>query len=461
MAGGIARARHPPGQQHQRLVHRGDRPDREPACAHRLDDLGTQHQVPHVVGRMITPWPATSPRRAQTSKKPSIFSLIAPTACTVPCWFTEPVIAAVLAQRQVGERREQRADLGQRGAVAIDTAVALLEAQARAQRQRLAAAIPCGDERREDQHALRVRGTAELDLALDVDELALAHAGRGGDAHRVCERRAAERQHREAVRLADRLARRRDAQRVVADRGEQLALHPIDAAPLGLDRVLHVRAADLRGAATERVVVRLAQQVAHGADLHRQALAVACQARGVLDRARRAVAIQRPQAGLARERREQLRGTGQRLGGAIDVLVEVRHDLDERREVRVVFGQQVVQQSRSDERHLDVERDRLGLDRHRADQAQRLPERLDAQLACEQRALERFPGERLAQQALGVDDQVAAVGAMQRPGADHGEVGRQRAELLYVLDVADQVGERRIARRPPARPRPRHAQRSG
>ena len=42
---------------------------------------------------IITPCSPLKPRALQTSKKPSIFSLTPPMACTSPCWLTEPVTA--------------------------------------------------------------------------------------------------------------------------------------------------------------------------------------------------------------------------------------------------------------------------------------------------------------------------------------------------------------------------------
>ena len=42
---------------------------------------------------MIAPCSPVSPRASQSRKKPSIFSLTPPTACTSPNWLIEPVIA--------------------------------------------------------------------------------------------------------------------------------------------------------------------------------------------------------------------------------------------------------------------------------------------------------------------------------------------------------------------------------
>ncbi len=93
---------------------------------------------------------------------------------------------------------------------------------------------------------------------------------------------------------------------------------------------------------------------------------------------------------------------------------------------------------------MTVSGDRLGLERHRADQAELLGERFDPDLARPQDALELLPGERLEQQAARIEHQIAAVGAVQRAGLDQVEVGDQRAELGDVLDPAHQVRMRRV-----------------
>ena len=92
----------------------------------------------------------------------------------------------------------------------------------------------------------------------------------------------------------------------------------------------------------------------------------------------------------------------------------------------------------ADERdHLDVERNRLGLDRHRGHEAQGLAHRLDPDRPGPQGPLEPLPGERLEQNPPRVEDQVATVGvATDVPAVDHfaGPVGgnlRGRIKLAH------------------------------
>jgi len=106
--------------------------------------------------------------------------------------------------------------------------------------------------------------------------------------------------------------------------------------------------------------------------------------------------------------------------------------------------QQVVHLAIADQHHLERARQRLGLQRQRPAPALRLGRRLDADLARAQAALEAFPRKGLREQALGVEHQVAPIGAVQRPGADQVEVTHLIALLYDVLDAADQVAVARV-----------------
>ncbi len=98
----------------------------------------------------------------------------------------------------------------------------------------------------------------------------------------------------------------------------------------------------------------------------------------------------------------------------------------------------------ADENDLHLQRDRLRLQRDGADHAVDLAQRLDDDLLLAQGALQPLPGERLGQQLERLDDQIAAVGLVQRPRLDEREVGDQRAHLGHVLDAADQLGVARL-----------------
>src|SRR5271167_3270212 len=87
-----------------------------------------------------------------------------------------------LADRCRGERRQQGEKFGGGGAVAIDPAIGLLEDKAGVERKRPGAAEPPAEKAAQDQHALGMQRAAELDFALDVDDLAATQPDAGGDA---------------------------------------------------------------------------------------------------------------------------------------------------------------------------------------------------------------------------------------------------------------------------------------
>ena len=97
-----------------------------------------------------------------------------------------------LLDRRLGQSRQQRKQLGGGGAVAVDPAIGLLEHQAGVQRQRPVPAEAAAEKSGEDQHALRMQRAAELDLALDIDDLAAAEPHLRRDAGRRAERKVAE-----------------------------------------------------------------------------------------------------------------------------------------------------------------------------------------------------------------------------------------------------------------------------
>ncbi len=125
--------------------------------------------------------------------------------------------------------------------------------------------------------------------------------------------------------------------------------------------------------------------------------------------------------------------------GAQQVVVQVGNHAEQLVELDVGRLQQPAQRAVAEQHHLHVERDRLRLELDGGDHADHLAHRLDADLAAQQRALERGPRIGLGQQLERVDQQHAAVGAVQVAGLDLAEVGHQHAEVGDVVDAADQV----------------------
>ncbi len=143
--------------------------------------------------------------------------------------------------------------------------------------------------------------------------------------------------------------------------------------------------------------------------------------------------------------RDQPRVLSGGLFVAHEVVVEVGRDLEQLVEVGVLLGQQVVELAVAHEDHLDVQGDRLRLERDGAGDAEHLPRRLDADLLEAQGALQSFPGVGIGQHLERVQDQITAVGAVQHAGLDQREVGEQRAHHGDLLHAAHQVEIGRVA----------------
>src|SRR5271170_7184385 len=85
--------------------------------------------------------------------------------------------------------------------------------------------------------------TAKLHFALDINDLAAAHAHLRGDPRRIAEGKRAEADYRKPIDLADHLAVGFDADRLAADLFLHAAVDAITAADLRVDRGLHLNRA--------------------------------------------------------------------------------------------------------------------------------------------------------------------------------------------------------------------------
>ena len=155
----------------------------------------------------------------------------------------------------------------------------------------------------------------------------------------------------------------------------------------------------------------------------------------------------RPQVVRARQSRDVTREQMLLLGRAVECVAEVRLDLEELAELGIVRLQQVVQDALAEQHHLDVERDRFGLERRGADQTEGLTRRLDHDLGRRERPLEGLPCVRLGQHLARIEHEVPAVGQVERPGPDEVETGGERPELRLVVDAPDDVLEVRVVLR--------------
>ena len=280
---------------------------------------------------------------------------------------------------------------------------------------------------------------ALVGFALDVDQLAGTEPRRGADPGGRAEGIVAQLQVSQGIDLCQLHAAGVDADHLVEHVLAQLFLHLAGAVRLGIQRGLHITALNVLGLALARLVVGLAQQVDQAAHVQREFLPVDALARAVLDDAGHAVALDRAQLLAALQAGDQAREQRHVLFVARQLLGEIRGHFEQQGEFRIVFLEQVVQLAAADQHHLEVDRDRLRLQRDGADQAELTLDGFDAQLAGAQGPFQAVPGEGVAQHLLHIQHQVAAVGAVQGAGLDQGEVGEQGAHVGHVLDAPDQV----------------------
>jgi len=350
--------------------------------------------------------------------------------------------AEFLTYRHAGKGRQERDQFGQGSAVPFDPAVGLLEDEAGGERERLVGEKSLGQEAGEDHDALGVDGTTELGLALDVQDAAPSHADPRGNAYRMAKGHLADLADRQAVDLADPGALGVDEKRSASDRLLDAVAEPGLPANLPLHRRDDVSRLDGGGVTGEKI--RLAQHVGHSPHVCRHLLGIAGHLRGMVDRFHDRFPRERLQAFAAADRRDQPRVEHRGLVGPLQFVFEIGGDLEQLREFRIVGREQVVEMPLPDQQHLNVERYGLRFQRDRGDEAERLRERLDRDLAGAERPLQLVVGERLHQQLGGIDHQIAAVCAMQRPALDQQEVGRKSTELRHVLDAANQIRVCRI-----------------
>ena len=134
--------------------------------------------------------------------------------------------------------------------------------------------------------------------------------------------------HRQAVDLAHPLARGLDANGVAADLFLQAPIDPVAPALLRVDRRLQFGGADNCLVGGAREIIRLLQEIDEAAHLGGKLLGIAAQARNVLDRARDAAAIERPQLFAPNRGGDDPRIERGRLRRAVNRVVEIGGDLE-------------------------------------------------------------------------------------------------------------------------------------
>jgi len=124
--------------------------------------------------------------------------------------------------------------------------------------------------------------------------------------------------------------------------------------------------------------------------------------------------------------------------------VKIGFDLEQGRELIIIGGEQIVRWRRSHQYNFEFERYGLRAQTLDGCETQPVGEFFDLNLAGAQRAFETIPTEIVAQQVFRLDDQKAAIGAVQAAGFDHEKVGVQCAKVGFLLDAPEQVGIGRV-----------------
>jgi len=264
----------------------------------------------------------------------------------------------------------------------------------------------------------RPKRSPELGLALDVDDLAAAGAHAARDPHRAAERVAAQVDDRQAIHLADDAAVGEDADPALGDVLAHAQLDEALAVGAGLQRLPDVRRRDLGRALLLGEERRLAHQIGDLAEASRQLVLVVAHPGRVLEHPTRPLDRQRQQALLVRQPGKEPHVVQQPVLRPRHLDLEVDLDLEELGEVEIGARKCVVDLGDSDQADLDAQLDRLGPQRRHRHHAARLAGVVQLDLPVLERALQALPRRRVAQQVGRVQQQIAAVGAIQRTGFD-------------------------------------------
>ncbi|MNJ38278.1 hypothetical protein D3C77_331210 [compost metagenome] len=267
-----------------------------------------------------------------------------------------------LLERSFRQGRDQRASLTQRGTVTVHVTVGLFQGNTRRNRQRELLGIATAQVSGEDHHPLGVNRLAEVDLTLDVDDATATGVHRCRDPRWYPEGRVTNFQHGQAIALADCSPFGVDED----DSGEHVVENPrrnsACAGGLGLEcpfdmaNIGHL----IVGQVTNEV--RLADQLEQVADTRRQAPLVFGQACAVGCQASHGICAQRRHTLLAGAGLEQLGELLQAFVDHGDVFVEVDQYPEHFLEVRIMILQGVIQLTRADDHHFNVQRDHLRIE---------------------------------------------------------------------------------------------------
>ena len=224
--------------------------------------------------------------------------------------------------------------------------------------------------------------------------------------------------------------------------------HAVGTACALVERAPDVVAGDRVSSGLASPVVRFLHDICDPPDFERQPLAMLCEARRFLDQTCDADGVHGLEAVHVHHLGDQAGVVAVIFLGARDRLVEVGLHLEQAREVCVGLFELMEQLGVAEQHDLDGEWNAIG----RKTARRRFPSRLrcagrDADLAALERRLQRLPRLRRLDEIARVDQQRAAVGAMQRPGPDRERRSVRMARRGRCIEMADERGGRRQHRK--------------
>jgi len=289
-----------------------------------------------------------------------------------------------------------------------------------------------------------VDGASHLDLPLNLDDPLLPHEHVGRDPDGVSEGVVDQVEHGQAVDLPQPFTLHIDPDRPLLVGPADPFLHQVGAEVLLLDGPPDVGAIHLGRPLHPGPGGGLHQDLRQLVELGGHPLLMVRQAGGPLDHLGHALGGIGKASLLLNEGGDETGEQLLRLSVAGHILVEVRLDLEDLRELRIVDVQQVIEPPGPDHDHLHPDRDRLRAQGGDGHEAQLLAQVLDGQLFRPKDPLEGVPGHELTEQLLRLQDEEPPVGLVDGTGHDAPEIRVEIALPTLVLHLAHQVVVGRI-----------------
>src|SRR4030042_3299597 len=119
--------------------------------------------------------------------------------------------------------------------------------------------------------------------------------------------------------------------------------------------------------------------------------------------------------------------------------VEICFNLEEFVEIRVENIQLLIEVGVSNEDHLNVQRNRLGLETLCRNKTQSFFRLFDNNVLVSQSSFQAIIREWIAKQLLNRKNQISPVSLVHRSTADHGEGGDKGAKLSFLLNSSEEI----------------------